>query len=211
MPYGKGTYGSKVGRPPKKKSRKARLKKELAKVKKSGIKKPKAKKKADTLPPMIIPLPPKPKRKIPKDITKRTPPKRKVPMRKSAVERERRVKFAEENPLMQRNKKRVITGSNIPEHITKRTSKRPALDTSMLLAPLGVGAGLRGAGAKGVKAVRKAAKKPKRNGLGTGAAAALGASAGLGPLGAIGGALAGALSGRPAISKLRKKSKKKRY
>ena len=203
MPYGKGTYGSKVGRPPKKKSRKARLKKELAKVKKSGIKKPKAKKKADTLPPMIIPLPPKPKRKIPKDITKRTSPKRKVPMRKSAVERERRVKFAEENPLMQRKQ--------TPPSLPTRLRGRPALDTSMLLAPLGVGAGLRGAGAKGVKAVRKAAKKPKRNSSGTGAAAALGASAGLGPLGAIGSALAGAFSGRTAISKLRKAAKKKRY
>jgi hypothetical protein len=201
MPYGKGTYGSKVGRPPKKKSRKARLKKELAKLKKSGIKKPKARK-ADTLPPMIIPLPPKPKRKIPKDVTKRTSPKRKVPMRKSAVERERRVKFAEENPLMQRKQ--------TPPPVPTRLRGRPALDTSMLLAPLGVGAGLRGAGAKGVKAVRKAAKKSKRNSLGTGAAAALGSAAG-GPLGAIGGALASALSGRPAISKLRKASKKKRY
>jgi len=153
MPYGKGTYGSKVGRPPKMarkkkkviKKKPARIKTKVApskvpgvdldvmlkrkpakKVVKTKIKKPKA----DTLPPMIIPLPPKPKRKIPKDITKRTSPKRKVPMRKSAV-----------------------------PSLPTRLRGRPALDTSMLLSPLGVGTGLREAGTKGVKAVRKKSKK----------------------------------------------------
>jgi hypothetical protein len=115
------------------------------KVVKTKIKKPKA----DTLPPMIIPLPPK--RKIPKDITKRTSPKRKVPMRKSAVERERRVKFAKDHPLMQRKQ--------TPPSLPTRLRGRPALDTSMLLSPLGVGTGLREAGTKGVKAVRKKSKK----------------------------------------------------
>ena len=151
MPYGKGTYGSKVGRPPKMarkkkkviKKKPARIKTKVApskvpgvdldvmlkrkpakKVVKTKIKKPKA----DTLPPMIIPLPPK--RKIPKDITKRTSPKRKVPMRKSTV-----------------------------PSLPTRLRGRPALDTSMLLSPLGVGTGLREAGTKGVKAVRKKSKK----------------------------------------------------
>jgi hypothetical protein len=70
--------------------RRARLAKakKFAKAKKSrkaglGIKKPKARK-ADTLSPMIIPIP-KPKRKIPKDVTKRAP--KTVPMRKSAMPR----------------------------------------------------------------------------------------------------------------------------
>ena len=75
----------------------------IKKPTKKPIKKPKKGiKVSGTLPPMVIPLPPKPKRKIPKDVTKRTPPKRKVPMRKSAVERERRVQFAKDNPLMPR-------------------------------------------------------------------------------------------------------------
>ena len=191
MPYGKGTYGSKVGRPPKKVKKKKKVVKTKVKARK-----------ADTLPPMIIPLPPKPKRKIPKDVTKRTSPKRKVPMRKSAAERERKVQFAKEHPLMQRKQ--------TPPSLPTRLRGRPALDTSMLLAPLGLG----GIGAKGVKAARKATKKPKRKGLSAGAAAALGASTVGGPLGAIGGALAGALSGRPSKANLRKaakKAKKKRY
>ena len=79
------------------------------KVVKTKIKKPKARK-ADTLPPLVITPrgskygdePFVRRRKIPKDVTKRTPLKRKVPKRKSAVERERRVQFAKDNPLMPR-------------------------------------------------------------------------------------------------------------
>ena len=177
------------------------------KVVKTKIKKPKARK-ADTLPPLVI-TPRGSKygdepfvrtRKIPKDITKRTPravPKRKVPMRKSAAERERRVKFAKENPLMPRRQ--------TPPSLPTRLRGRPALDTSMLLAPLGLG----GIGAKGAKAIRGvakrgAAKKSKRKGLGAGLKAGAGAGAGLGPLGMIGGALSGAMAARPAMSALRK-------
>ena len=40
MPYGKGTYGSKVGRPPKKKAMKAKPKRKLkAKPKRKAMKK----------------------------------------------------------------------------------------------------------------------------------------------------------------------------
>ena len=184
------------------------------KVVKTKIKKPKARK-ADTLPPLVI-TPRGSKygdepfvrtRKIPKDITKRTPravPKRKVPMRKSAAERERRVKFAKANPLMPRRQ--------TPPSLPTRLRGRPALDTSMLLAPLGAGPAIRAArglggglaGSRAAEAARRALKKPRRKGLGAGAA--LGASSAGGPLGAIGGALAGALSGRPAMSGLRKLS-----
>ena len=129
----------------------------LAKAKKSrkaglGIKKPKARK-ADTLPPMVIPLT-KPKRKIPKDVTKRTSPKRKVPMRKSATERERRVKFAKENPLMPRSAK--------PPSVPSRLRGRPAFDPRMLLGPLSIGAKLGAKGAKGVRAIKSRSKTRKR-------------------------------------------------
>ena len=110
----------------------------------------KARRKARTLPPMVIPLT-KPKRKIPKDITKRTSPKRKVPMRKSATERERRVKFAKENPLMPRSAK--------PPSVPSRLRGRPAFDPSMLLGPLSIGAKL---GAKGARAIKSRSKTRKR-------------------------------------------------
>ena len=115
-----------------------------------GIKKPKKRiKVSGTLPPMVIPLPPKPKRKIPKDVTKRTP--RVVPKRKSAVERERRVKFAKEHPLMPRKPK---------------PRSRSALDM-MLLSPIGGPVSrLIGKGAKKLlqskRAKFKATKKRKK-------------------------------------------------
>ena len=111
--------------------------------------KKKKKRKADSLPPHIVRRP-KPKRKIPKDVTKRTPkaaPKRKVPKRKSAVERERRVQFAKEHPLMQRKPK----------------PRSPSARDMMLLSPIGGPVShLIGKGAKKLlqnKRVKEAAKK----------------------------------------------------
>ena len=126
------------------------------KVVKKVVKKSKAKaaaKKAKvyeggTLEPFVIPLPRKPKRKIPKDVTKRIP--KTVPKRKSAVERERRIQFAKENPLMPRSVK--------PPSLPTRLRGRPALDTSMLLAPL---SGIVGGGVakKAAKASQKLGKR----------------------------------------------------
>jgi hypothetical protein len=112
------------------------------KVVKTTVKKPRARK-AGTLPPMIVPLPRKPKRTIPKDVTKRAP--RAVPKRKSAVERERRVQFAKEHPLMQRRR----TPPPVPSRLRGRPA--PTFDASMLLAPLGAG--------PAISAAAKAAKK----------------------------------------------------
>ena len=114
------------------------------KVVKTTVKEPRARK-AGTLPPMIVPLPRKPKRTIPKDVTKRAP--KAVPKRKSAVERERRVQFAKEHPLMQRKPK--------PRSLSARDM--------MLLSPIGGPVShLIGKGAKKLlqnKRVREAAKK----------------------------------------------------
>ena len=123
------------------------------KVVKTTVEEPRARK-ADSLPPMIVPLPRKPKRTIPKDVTKRAP--RAVPKRKSAVERERRVQFAKEHPLMQRSAK--------PPSLPTRLRGRPALDTSMLLAPLGAGPAIR-AGIKGAKAASQNLGKRAATGL----------------------------------------------
>ena len=131
-----------------------------------------------TLPPVVIPLPRKAKRKIPKAITKRTPTP--VPKRKSAVERERRVQFAKDNPLMQRNRQ-------TPPPIPSRLRGRPALDTSMLLAPMGAGAAI-----KAAASLRPSLSRTKR------AAAALGKRAATG------------LRGRSAARKP-KKARKRTY
>jgi len=131
------------------------------KVVKTTVKKPRARK-ADSLPTMVI-TPTGSKygdepfvrtRKIPKDVTKRAP--RAVPKRKSAVERERRVQFAKEHPLMQRSAK--------PPSLPTRLRGRPALDTSMLLAPLGAGPAIR-AGIKGAKAASQNLGKRAATGL----------------------------------------------
>ena len=110
----------------------ARYKNKKIVKKKIIIKKKPAKRKGKvyeggTLPPVVIPLPRKAKRKIPKDITKRTP--KAVPKRKSAIELERRVQFAKDNPLMPRK--------------PKPRSRR--LDPTMLLAPMGGGAAINAA------------------------------------------------------------------
>jgi hypothetical protein len=160
-------------------------KKKKKKVIKTTVKKPKARK-ADSLPTMVI-TPTGSKygdepfvrtRKIPKDVTRRTP--RAVPQRRQ-------------------------TPPPVPSRLRGRPAGRPALDTSMLLAPLGAGPAIRAAG-RGAKGARKALKKPRRKGLGAGLGAGAAIGAGLGPLGMVGGALASALSGRPAMSGLRKLS-----
>ena len=136
-------------------------KKVITKAKGQGIKKPKKRiKDSGTLPPMVITPrgskygdePFVRRRKIPKDVTKRTPLKRKVPKRKSAVERERRVQFAKDNPLMPRKPK---------------PRSRSALDMSMLLSPIGGPVSrLVGKGAKKLlqskRAKFKATKKRKK-------------------------------------------------
>ena len=131
--------------------KKKKKKKTVRTLKTKVVKKSKAKaaaKKAKTLEPFVIPLPRKPKRKIPKDVTKRIP--KTVPKRKSAIERERRIQFAKENPLMPRSVK--------PPSLPTRLRGRPALDTSMLLAPL---SGIVGGGVakKAAKASQKLGKR----------------------------------------------------
>ena len=135
----------------------------MAKKKKKVVKKKPKARKADTLPPVIVPG---------------------TDRMRDALKKRLGVQPRE-------------FGARIP-----RGSRSPALDTSMLLSPLGAGPALRAG--RGAKAARKATKKPKRKGLGAGLKAGAGAGAGLGPLGMIGGALSGAMAARPAMSALRK-------